>query len=176
MSSGSSGVRNRCSGWCDVRKVPQRLSWGSILFFLLLLLFYYAVSQRTPGEYIVIRVIDGDTIELNTGEKVRYIGINAPELHHPQKGVEYFAREAYEANRRMVEGKRIRLEFDVEKRDRYGRLLAYVYVDDIMVNEWLVANGYAQVATFPPNVRYAERFRKLEAEARRLKIGLWGKP
>ncbi|MEN3203395.1 MAG: thermonuclease family protein [Atribacterota bacterium] len=159
-----------------MRKVPQRLSWGSILLFLILVLFYYTVSQRAPGEYIVVRVIDGDTIELNTGEKVRYIGINTPELHHPQKGVEYFAREAYEANRRMVEGKRVRLEFDVQKRDRYGRLLAYVYVGDIMVNEWLVANGYAQVATYPPNVKYADRFRKLEEEARRLKIGLWGKP
>ncbi|MBC7217855.1 MAG: thermonuclease family protein [Candidatus Caldatribacterium sp.] len=158
-----------------MRRVPQRLSWGSILFFLILVLFYYTVSQRGPGEYIVARVIDGDTIELANGEKVRYIGINTPELHHPQKGVEYFAREAYEANRRMVEGKRVRLEFDVQRRDRYGRLLAYVYVDDIMVNEWLVANGYAQVATYPPNVRYAERFLKLEEEARRLGIGLWGK-
>lgn len=159
-----------------MRRVPQRLSWGSILFFLILALFYYTVSQRAPGEYVVVRVIDGDTIELSNGEKVRYIGINTPELHHPQKGVEYFAREAYEANRRMVEGKRVRLEFDVQKRDRYGRLLAYVYVGDIMVNEWLVANGYAQAATYPPNVKYADRFVKLEAEARRLKIGLWGKP
>lgn len=159
-----------------MRKVPQRLSWSSILLFLILVLFYYTVSQRTPGEYLVAKVIDGDTIELSSGEKVRYIGINTPELHHPQKGVEYFAREAYEANRRMVEGKRVRLEFDVQKRDRYGRLLAYVYAGDIMVNEWLVANGYAQAATYPPNVKYAERFRKLEEEARKLKIGLWGKP
>lgn len=159
-----------------MRRIPQRLSWGSILFFLVLALFYYTVSQRAPGEYVVVRVIDGDTIELSNGERVRYIGINAPELHHPQKGVEYFAREAYEANRRMVEGKRVRLEFDVQKRDRYGRLLAYVYVGDIMVNEWLVANGYAQAATYPPNVKYADRFVKLEAEARRLRIGFWGRP
>ncbi|MGQ9622579.1 MAG: thermonuclease family protein [Candidatus Caldatribacteriaceae bacterium] len=154
---------------------PKRLSWSSVLFFLIILLLYYVLSQRTPGEYLVVRVIDGDTIELSNGEKVRYIGINTPELHHPQKGVEYFAKEAYDANRRMVEGKKVRLEFDVEKRDRYGRLLAYVYVDGIMVNEWLVANGYAQVATFPPNVKYAERFLSLEREARRLKLGLWEK-
>ncbi|HXL01813.1 MAG TPA: thermonuclease family protein [Candidatus Atribacteria bacterium] len=107
------------------------------------------------------------------GEKVRYIGVDTPELHHPQKEVEYYAREAYEANRRLVEGKRVRLELDVEERDRYGRILAYVYVDDLMVNEWLVANGYARVATFPPNVKYAERFLQLEREARQAKVGLW---
>ncbi len=138
-------------------------------------MLYYVLSQRTPGEYLVVKVIDGDTIELSSGEKVRYIGVDTPELHHPQKSVEYFAREAYEANRRLVEGKKVRLEFDVQKQDRYGRLLAYVYVDGIMVNEWLVANGYARVATFPPNVKYAERFLELEREARRLELGLWKK-
>jgi len=151
----------------------KKLSWSSVLFFLILVVLYYVLSQQTPGEYLVVKVIDGDTIELSNGEKVRYIGIDIPELHHPQRSVEYFAREAYEANRRLVEGKKVRLEFDVEKRDRYGRLLAYVYVDGVMVNEWLVANGYAQVATFPPNVKYADRFLKLEKEARRLKLGLW---
>lgn len=151
----------------------KKLSWSSVLFFLILVVLYYVLSQQTPGEYLVVKVIDGDTIELSNGEKVRYIGIDTPELHHPQRSVEYFAREVYEANRRLVEGKKVRLEFDVEKRDRYGRLLAYVYVDGVMVNEWLVANGYAQVATFPPNVKYADRFLKLEKEARRLKLGLW---
>lgn len=153
----------------------RKLSWSSVLFFLVLVMLYYVLSQRTPGEYLVVKVIDGDTIELSSGEKVRYIGVDTPELHRPQKSVEYFAREAYEANRRLVEGKKVRLEFDVQKQDRYGRLLAYVYVDGIMVNEWLVANGYARVATFPPNVKYAERFLELEREARRLELGLWKK-
>ncbi len=145
--------------------------WIYFLVIILFLFFYF--QSEKEGTYLVTRVIDGDTIELANGEKVRYIGVDTPELHHPQKEVEYYAREAYEANRRLVEGKRVRLELDVEERDRYGRILAYVYVDDLMVNEWLVANGYARVATFPPNVKYAERFLQLEREARQAKVGLW---
>ncbi len=145
--------------------------WLYYLIIILFLFFYFQSEEE--GTYLVVRVIDGDTIELSNGEKVRYIGIDTPELHHPQKEVERYAREAYEANRRMVEGKRVRLELDVEERDRYGRILAYVYVDDLMVNEWLVANGYARVATFPPNVKHTERFLQLEREARQEKIGLW---
>ncbi|MBP9015989.1 MAG: thermonuclease family protein [Candidatus Atribacteria bacterium] len=145
--------------------------WLYYLIIILFLFFYF--QSEKEGTYLVTRVIDGDTIELANGEKVRYIGVDTPELHHPQKEVEYYAQEAYEANRRLVEGKRVRLELDVEERDRYGRILAYVYVDDLMVNEWLVANGYARVATFPPNVKYAERFLQLEREARQAKVGLW---
>ena len=145
--------------------------WIYFLVIILFLFFYF--QSEKEGTYLVTRVIDGDTIELANGEKVRYIGVDTPELHHPQKEVEYYAQEAYEANRRLVEGKRVRLELDVEERDRYGRILAYVYVDDLMVNEWLVANGYARVATFPPNVKYAERFLQLEREARQAKVGLW---
>lgn len=145
--------------------------WLYYLIIILFLFFYF--QSEKEGTYLVTRVIDGDTIELANGEKVRYIGVDTPELHHPQKEVEYYAQEAYEANRRLVEGERVRLELDAEERDRYGRILAYVYVDDLMVNEWLVANGYARVATFPPNVEYAERFLQLEREARQAKVGLW---
>ena len=145
--------------------------WLYYLIIILFLFFYF--QSEKEGTYLVTRVIDGDTIELANGEKVRYIGVDTPELHHPQKEVEYYAQEAYGANRRLVEGKRVRLELDVEERDRYERILAYVYVDDLMVNEWLVANGYARVATFPPNVKYAERFLQLEREARQAKVGLW---
>ncbi|MFY9303392.1 MAG: thermonuclease family protein [Atribacterales bacterium] len=151
--------------------ISSKNRWLYYLIIILFLFFYFQSEEK--GAYLVARIIDGDTIELSNGEKVRYIGIDTPELHHPQKEVEYYAREAYEANRRLVEGKRVRLELDVEERDRYGRILAYVYVDDLMVNEWLVANGYAHVATFPPNVKYAERFLQLEREARQAKIGLW---
>ncbi|HPT63507.1 MAG TPA: thermonuclease family protein [Candidatus Atribacteria bacterium] len=151
--------------------ISSKNRWLYYLIIILFLFFYFQSEKK--GAYLVARVIDGDTIELSNGEKVRYIGIDTPELHHPQKEVEYYAREAYEANCRLVEGKRVRLELDVEERDRYGRILAYVYVDDLMVNEWLVANGYAHVATFPPNVKYAERFLQLEREARQAKIGLW---
>ena len=151
--------------------ISSKNRWLYYLIIILFLFFYFQSEEK--GVYLVARIIDGDTIELSNGEKVRYIGIDTSELHHPQKEVEYYAREAYEANRRLVEGKRVRLELDVEERDRYGRILAYVYIDGLMVNEWLVANGYARVATFPPNVKYAERFLQLEREARQAKIGLW---
>ena len=126
----------------------------------------------------VVRVVDGDTIHVRIGarvEKVRYIGVNTPEVHHPRKGEEPGGREAAEVNRRLVEGKSGRLELDVQERDRYGRLLAYVWVGDVMVNAELVRLGYAQVMTIPPNVRYQEIFVKLQREAREAGRGLWGR-
>jgi micrococcal nuclease len=109
--------------------------------------------------------------------RVRYIGVNTPETKHLRKGLEPFGPEAAEANRRLVEGRTVRLELDVQRWDamRPPRLLAYVYVGDLMVNAELVRQGYAQVATYPPNVRYAERFRELQREAREAGRGLWGR-
>lgn len=98
----------------------------------------------------VVRVVDGDTIQVRVNdreENVRYIGVNTPETHHPTKGRERAGREATEVNRARVEGRTVRLELDVQERDRHGRLLAYVYVDDVMVNAELVRRGYAQVMT-----------------------------
>ncbi|MBU1628008.1 thermonuclease family protein [bacterium] len=135
--------------------------------------FSSPTSSVPQNLYDVSRVIDGDTIELTNGERVRYIGIDTPETKHPKKPVQYYGKEAYEANKRLVEGKEVRLEFDVTKRDKYGRLLAYVYVGDVFVNAWLVENGYAQVYTYPPDVKYNELFLKLQKEAREKKRGLW---
>ena len=125
-----------------------------------------------------MRVIDGDTIELADGRMVRYIGIDAPEVHRRvgERWVfdpEPFGEAATEANRRLVESKMVRLEYDVQTHDRFGRLLAYVYVGDAMVNEELIRLGYAQLLTIPPDVKYAERFRALVEEARRERRGLW---
>jgi len=137
-------------------------------------------SQAEPSTGVqVVGVVDGDTIEIccvfGKREKVRYIGVNTPETKHPRKGVEPLGKEAAEANRGLVGGQNIRLEFDVELRDRYGRLLAYVYLEDgTFVNAWLVQNGYAQVMTIPPNVRYQELFLTLQREARQAQRGLWG--
>lgn len=123
----------------------------------------------------VSRVIDGDTIKLVNGERVRYIGINTPETKHPRKGIEHFGPEAAAFNRKLVEGKEVHLEFDVQLRDRYGRLLAYVYLlDDTFVNLELVSQGYAQVATYPPNVKHQDLFLKAQREAREKGRGLWG--
>src|SRR2546421_12050327 len=114
-----------------------------------------AAAEAIEG--VVTRVVDGDTIVVRLGassEKVRYIGVNTPEVHHPRKGEEPGGREATEVNRGLVGARHVRLETDVQTRDRYGRLLAYVWVDDMMVNAELVRRGYAQVMTGPPNGRH----------------------
>lgn len=123
---------------------------------------------------VVQRVVDGDTVVLAGGERVRYIGVDTPELHHPRRPVEWYAREAKEFNRRLVAGKRVRLELDVQKRDRYRRLLAYVYLEDgTFVNAELLRQGYAQLLTIPPNVQHADLFVRLQREAREAGRGLW---
>jgi micrococcal nuclease len=147
---------------------------GSVLLALVIALPAWSAPAMLEG--MVERVVDGDTIQVRLGarvEKVRYIGINTPEVHHPTKGEELGGREATEVNRQLVEGKRVRLELDVRERDRYGRLLAYVWVGDVMVNAELVRLGYAQVMTIPPNVRYQETLLKLQREARDAGRGLW---
>ena len=127
---------------------------------------------------MVRRVIDGDTVELADGRLVRYLGIDTPEVRR-RIGDDWIvdpeplARAAMEANRELVEGKAVRLEYDVQTHDRYGRTLAYVYVDDRMVNEALLETGYAQVMTIPPNVRYAQRFRAAVKAARNARRGFW---
>ena len=108
--------------------------------------------------------------------KIPYIGINTPETKHPTKGREPCGPEASAANRRLVEGQTVRLELDVQPYDRYQRLLAYVYVGDVMVNAELVRQGYAQVATFPPNVTHQARFLALQREAREAGVGCWKMP
>ncbi|HEU4366676.1 MAG TPA: thermonuclease family protein [Methylomirabilota bacterium] len=139
------------------------------------------VAAQAPAglEARVVRVVDGDTIHVRVNgrvEKVRYIGVNTPELHHPTRGEEPGGRQAHAANRRLVEGKRVRLDLDVQSRDRYGRLLAYVWVGDTMVNAELIRLGYAQVMTVPPNVRHQALFLKLQRDAREAGRGLWGLP
>jgi len=125
----------------------------------------------------VSRVIDGDTIEVNIGGNpytVRYIGIDTPETVHPTIGEEPYGKEATAKNRELVEGKIVKLEKDVSETDKYGRLLRYVYVGDVFVNAELVKQGYAQVATYPPDVRYQDLFIQLQREAREAGRGLWG--
>lgn len=132
-------------------------------------------SVQGDGMVFVQRVIDGDTIEIEGGERVRYIGVNTPESVDPRRKMQCFGKEAAAYNVKLVEGKRVRLEADVEDRDRYGRLLRYVWLGDTMINEQLVADGYAQIMTIPPNVKYVERFRVAQTEAREVKRGLWEK-
>lgn len=122
----------------------------------------------------VTRVIDGDTIEIAGGKKVRYIGIDTPELKHPSKPVECFSAQATEKNKALVEGKEVRLESDVSETDRYGRLLRYVYVDDMFVNDVLVREGFAQASSYPPDVKHQDLFAESERYAVQNELGLWG--
>lgn len=137
-------------------------------------------SSDAPGTGRVVRVVDGDTIHVRLGdgtkEKVRYIGIDTPESVKPNTPVECFAKAASARNAELVEDERVELRTDVEERDRYGRLLAYVYRarDGAFVNAALVREGYAQPMTIAPNVRHADEFTALARTARRDGRGLWG--
>ncbi|HEX2388623.1 MAG TPA: thermonuclease family protein [Solirubrobacterales bacterium] len=125
----------------------------------------------------VVRVVDGDTIEVSIAgdeEDVRYIGIDTPETVKPGEPVQCYGPEASAFNHRLVEGETVRLVFDHELRDVYGRLLAYVYVGDRFVNAALVRGGYARTLEIPPNTTRADRLAGLEQRAGRDGIGLWG--
>lgn len=126
----------------------------------------------------VLRVVDGDTILVEIDgrqERVRYIGVDTPETVAQDSPIECFGPEASAANKELVEGKSVRLERDISERDQYGRLLRYVYAGDIFVNAELIRRGFATTVTFPPDVREAERLRRLERDARQARRGLWGK-
>jgi micrococcal nuclease len=143
------------------------------LAFLLFLLVPIAISQNF---YLCTRVIDGDTIIVDIDgkqERVRLIGVDTPETVHPSKPVEYFGKEASEFTKSMVEGKKVRLEFDWQRRDKYGRLLAYTYLEDgTFLNAEIIKQGYGFAYTRFP-FKYLEEFRQYEREARENGRGLW---
>ena len=121
--------------------------------------------------------MDGDTIVVRLdgrSERVRYIGVDTPESVKPGEPVECYALAASHFNERLVEGERVRLVFDAERRDTYGRLLAYVYLGDRFVNAELVRRGYATTLTIEPNDRFADLFARLERRAGAAGRGLWG--
>ncbi len=138
----------------------------------------YGETENGVSLVKVTKVIDGDTIHLESGETLRYIGIDTPEK---SGGKECFADESTNKNKELVLGKEVRLEKDVSETDRYRRLLRYVWVDsgsgqgEIFVNEFLVREGYATAITYPPDVKYSQLFREAEKEARENNKGLWGK-
>ena len=123
----------------------------------------------------VEKIIDGDTIELSDGRKVRYIGIDTPEVRHPTKGVECFGKEASARNTQLVAGKTIYLEKDISEMDRYGRLLRYVWLDkDTLVNKALIAEGYAYASSYPPDIARQPELRAAQQVAQDGHQGLWG--
>jgi micrococcal nuclease len=124
----------------------------------------------------VTNVVDGDTIDVkmnNKEERVRLLLIDTPETKHPSKPVQPFGPEASEYTKRTLLGKQVGLELDVSERDRYGRLLAYVWLDDKMHNEVLIEKGLARVAIFQPNVKYVDRFREKQHQAQKKGVGIW---
>jgi micrococcal nuclease len=150
-----------------------------LAFAILLLASRPAAASTHPPlllDAIVLHVDDGDTIDVRVDgriERIRYIGIDAPEVAHDGVGAAPGGEAAAQLNRVLVAGRRVKLELDWETRDRYGRLLAYVWINDTMVNLEMVRCGYARTMVIPPNVRYARRFASAEAEARSAQLGLW---
>ena len=122
------------------------------------------------GAERVARVIDGDTVELSRSGRARLIGVDTPEVYG---GVECFGREASAFAKRRLSGRRVRVQVGTEDRDRYGRLLVYLYLDGRMFNAELVREGYASPLTVPPNVEHAETFVRLARRARAERVGLW---
>jgi micrococcal nuclease len=139
------------------------------------------------NDILVTRVIDGDTLKLEDGQRVRLIGIDTPEMHESSKlykdsqrtnqdirTIQEMGRKAYLFTKNLVGGKRVRLEFDLEKHDKYERLLAYVFLKDgTFVNAQILKEGYASLMTYPPNVKYVDEFKKLYQQARENNRGLW---
>jgi len=176
-------------------KIKKFIKWGLIVLGVIILIVILIPSEKpkeggineqkpeikTENEitenkettYLVVRVIDGDTIEIEGGQKVRYIGIDTPETVHPSRPVECFGIEASNKNKELVEGKKVKLEKDVSETDKYGRLLRYVWVGDLFVNDYLVRQGYAYAYTYPPDVKYSEQFVQAQREARENNRGLW---
>jgi micrococcal nuclease len=137
-----------------------------------------ATTAHAQAPAYVTRVVDGDIIYAEFHgrlEAVRYLGVNRPHVEHPAGGIERYAAAAREANRRLVEGKWVHLRFDGPGRDRHGRLLAYVWVGDLLVNAALVHRGYAEAAA-ASHAGYAQYFRMLQDGAQRDGRGVWREP
>lgn len=163
------------------------LTIGSVLFLFLRVskvaerpevLDLAETTPTSPRLSKVTAVYDGDTIGIETGEKIRYIGVDAPEIENQ----ECFAAEAAKFNESLVIGKTVKLVSDVSETDKYGRLLRYVYVIDeveesqeVFVNDYLMKSGYAKVMTVSPDMKFAEQFALSEKYAKDNNLGLWEK-
>ncbi|MCP4681374.1 MAG: hypothetical protein GY864_03475, partial [Desulfobacterales bacterium] len=143
-------------------------------YILLILLASFCLSLAPIPFHEVKYVYDGDTIRLDNGEHVRYLGINTPETARKDKAAEFMAQPAREFNRKLVENARVRLEYDREKRDRYGRLLAFVFLENgDMVNALMARKGFAHVMSKKKNLKYRDLLLDLQRKAMKEKIGIW---
>lgn len=140
-----------------------------------------SATQGVEGERAqVLKVVDGDTIEIANGKTVRFIGIDTPETVDPRRPVGCFGKEASNEVKILLSGKEVILQKDVSETDKYKRLLRYVFLplengQTLFVNDYLVRQGFAKVLTYPPDIKYNEQFRQAEKEAKEGQKGLWGK-
>jgi micrococcal nuclease len=139
-------------------------------------LLLIALLTLSAARLYVKQVYDGDTVALSSGEQVRYIGVDAPEIDHQGGKSDFLAHEARQINAKLVQGKPIRMEFDQERKDRHGRLLAYVFLENgAMVNELLVKRGVARVFPNPPNLKYFSLLLDSQRQAMVERVGIWQK-
>ena len=140
------------------------------------------IDPESLQKALVVKVIDGDTIEIETGERVRFIGVDTPETVHPKKSIQCYGREASNKMKSLLSNKWIYLEKDVSETYRYGRLLRYIYLPNpdnpteaIFIDEYLIENGYGKVITYPPDVKYHDELLIAQKNAQAENRGLWQK-
>ncbi len=142
--------------------------------FLILFILLFCLALRPTGFHIVKFVYDGDTILLENGVKVRYLGIDAPEVDHDKGHSDFMALDAWKYNRKLVKGKQVRFETDIEEKDKYGRVLAYVYLKNgKMVNDLMIQKGMAHVMVSSKELKYRDLFIKSQQKAMKDRLGIW---
>jgi micrococcal nuclease len=145
----------------------RRLTYLLFVLALVLLVYFFYVPSKRIG---VKAVIDGDTIELENGERIRYIGIDTPEKNQP------FFQEATQANQELLKNGKYTLEYDSDLKDDWGRTLAYVWIDTLLVNAELVREGLASVYLISPNFKHKDELIAFQKEAREKRSGIWSIP
>jgi micrococcal nuclease len=150
----------------------------TILFMLFVMMMLTSCSETENQGIPVTKVVDGDTIKVQLNgkeETIRMLLIDTPETVHPNKPVQPFGTKASQFVKEELEGQQVKLEMDVSERDKYGRLLAYVYtLDDVMINERLLEEGLARVAyVFEPNTKYVDQFYEIQQQAKQAEKGIW---
>ncbi|WP_152394971.1 thermonuclease family protein [Paenibacillus guangzhouensis] len=157
---------------------PVRLTTAILLIFIIVLTGCSTASTNAGDTNAkVVKVVDGDTLDVEFNgktERIRLLLVDTPETVHPSKPVEPFGPEASKFAKETLSNQRVKVEFDVSERDKYGRLLAYVWIDGKMFNELLLEKGLARVAyVYPPNVKYVDQFRAIQSKAQKAELGIW---